>query len=62
MSASTILVVLAALATVVALFKGIASMAEGGEYDDRHSGELMFKRVGWQAVTVLLVLLALLVE
>ncbi len=44
----------------LALFNGIVSMAHGGEADQRASHWLMFKRVGWQAVAVLAVLLALL--
>lgn len=56
----TVLVVLGMLATVAILFRGIGSMAEGGEYDLRHSHQLMFARVGVQAATALLVLLALL--
>ena len=41
----------------LALFNGIASMAHGGEDDQRASHWLMFRRVGWQAVAVLAVLL-----
>lgn len=44
----------------LALFNGIVSMAHGGEADQRASHGLMFKRVGWQAVAALAVLLALL--
>ncbi len=59
MDAITLLVMLGVLATVVALFTGIGSMAEGGEFDDRHSHQLMFARVGLQALTLLLVVIAL---
>jgi len=59
MNAFTLLVMLGALATVVALFNGVLSMAQGGEYDHRHSHELMFKRVAFQAATVLLIFLAM---
>ena len=59
MDAFTLLVMLGVLATVVVLFTGIGSMAEGGEFDDRHSHQLMFARVGFQALTLLLVLMAL---
>jgi hypothetical protein len=53
--------VLAGIAlTVIALFNGIVSMAHGGQADQRSSHWLMFKRVGWQALTALFVLLALL--
>lgn len=44
----------------LALFNGIASMAHGGEEDDRRSVGLMFRRVGWQALAVLAILLGLL--
>jgi hypothetical protein len=44
----------------LALFNGIVSMAHGGEADQRASHGLMFKRVGWQALAVLAVALALL--
>lgn len=44
----------------LAEFNGIVSMAHGGEADQRASHVLMLKRVGWQAMAVLSVLLALL--
>ena len=44
----------------LALFNGIASMTHGGAADQSASHLLMFRRVGWQAVAVLAVLLALL--
>ena len=55
----TMFVLLAALATAISLFNGIASMAHGGESDARKSHWLMFRRVGWQALMVLFLLLAL---
>jgi hypothetical protein len=33
-------------------------MAQGGEFDRKHSTQLMFARVGMQGVTVLLLFLA----
>ena len=59
MDMMTMFVLLAALATAISLFNGIASMAHGGESDARQSHWLMFKRVGWQALTVIFLLLAL---
>lgn len=59
MDVLTVFIMLGMLATVAVLFRGIGSMAEGGEFDQRHSHELMFLRVGVQAATALLVLLAL---
>jgi hypothetical protein len=60
MSTMTFLVVAGVAATIFALFQGIASMAHGGPADQARSPMLMFRRVGWQALTVLLVLLILL--
>ncbi|HEY3076033.1 MAG TPA: HIG1 domain-containing protein [Burkholderiales bacterium] len=54
-----LLVVLAAVGVAVALFNGILSMAYGGEADQRESHRHMFKRVGWQALAIALVLIAL---
>ena len=60
MSLMTAFVMVAALFTIISLFNGIACMAHGGAEDDRMSPVLMFKRVGWQALAVLFILLALL--
>lgn len=51
MDMMTMFVLLAALATTISLFNGITSMAHGGESDVRQSHWLMFRRVGWQALT-----------
>lgn len=55
----TIVIVLCAVITAGVLITGIGSMAHGGRFDDRHSDQFMFARVGAQAVTLLLLLLAL---
>jgi hypothetical protein len=60
MNTMTLLVVAGLVATILALIEGIASMAHGGVPDQARSHILMFRRVGWQALTVLLLLLALL--
>lgn len=60
MDIMTVFVLAAAFATAMSLFNGIVSMAHGGESDARQSNGLMFRRVGWQALTVLFMLLALL--
>ena len=52
-------VILAAIATAVALVMGIRSMAHGGEYDREHSGELMNARVALQAVAFVLMLVGI---
>ncbi|MEZ5446413.1 MAG: twin transmembrane helix small protein [Gammaproteobacteria bacterium] len=52
-------ILLALLATVAALGIGLGSMAHGGVFDERHSTQLMFVRVGAQAVTFVLLLIAI---
>jgi len=54
------LAILAALATVMTLFNGVLSMTAGHHPDPHHSEKLMFTRVGLQALTVALVIAALL--
>ena len=60
MNAMTLFVFFAAAAVAVTLATGVASMAHGGASDQLHAHELMFKRVGWQALAVAFVLLAML--
>ena len=59
MDAMGLLVALAALGVAVALFNGLLSMAYGGEADQRESHRHMFKRVAWQGLAILLVLIEL---
>ena len=59
MDGMSLLVILAALGVAIALFNGLLSMTYGGEADQRESHRHMFKRVGWQAAAILLVLIAL---
>ncbi|MGB7542837.1 MAG: HIG1 domain-containing protein [Burkholderiales bacterium] len=54
------LAILGMLATAMALFDGVLSMTEGHNPDPHHSEKLMFRRVGLQALTVALVVVALL--
>jgi hypothetical protein len=56
----TAFVMVASLCAAISLFDGIVSMAHGGIKDRRESHWLMFRRVGWQALAFLFVLLALL--
>jgi hypothetical protein len=58
MTMMTAMVLVALLATVAVLIAGIASMARGGEFDLHHSHQLMFARVGFQAATLLIMLIA----
>jgi hypothetical protein len=41
------------------LLTGLYSMGHGGRFDEEHEGQFMMARVGAQAVTLLLLLLAL---
>lgn len=52
-------VIVGALLTTIGLIgTGIWSMAHGGQFDDKHSTQLMFARVAMQGITVLLLLFA----
>lgn len=59
MSLLSLMIVLAALATVGALGAGIVSMVRGGEFDEKHSTQLMVARVGFQGAALVLLLVAL---
>jgi hypothetical protein len=60
MDAMTLFVFVAAGLAALSLYKGVVSMAHGGEADQKHSHLYMFKRIAWQAAAVVFVLLALL--
>lgn len=60
MDAMTFFIFAAAAMAVFSLASGINSMAHGGQSDALRSTPLMFRRVAWQGLAVLLVLLALL--
>lgn len=55
----TIVILASLILTVVVLVIGVVSMAQGGEFDEKHSDQLMFARVGMQAITLLLLFAAL---
>ncbi len=59
MDAMTFFIFAAAAMAAFSLASGITSMAHGGEADALRSPQLMFRRVAWQGLAVLLVLLAL---
>ena len=59
MSFLTMVIIGAMLLTLVVLGTGIWSMIHGGEFDRKHSTELMFARIGMQGVTLLLLFLAI---
>jgi len=44
--------------TIGLIGTGIWSMAHGGDFDQRHSTQLMMARVGMQGITLLLLLVA----
>lgn len=48
MSLLTLTIILALIATIATLIWGIGSMAMGGSYDEKHSEQLMFTRIGIQ--------------
>ena len=54
-----ILIVAAALATLFVLVKGVIGMAQGKDVTGQRSQELMRKRVMFQGVAILLVVLLL---
>lgn len=62
MNTFMLLIALGTVATVAVLFTGLGSMVKGGEFDDRHSHQLMIARVGLQAFTVLLLIIAVLLS
>ncbi len=58
MNILTMVIMVALVVTIGLVGTGVWSMAHGGEFDKKHSTQLMFARVGMQGVTVLLLLLA----
>jgi len=58
MTLLTLTVVLALIATIVTLAWGLGSMARGGSYDEKHSEQLMFTRIGIQTFAFVMLLLA----
>ncbi|TPE60083.1 twin transmembrane helix small protein [Sandaracinobacter neustonicus] len=53
------LIILAALATAYVLVRGIITMAQGKDLSGEQSNKYMSMRVGFQALTILLVILLL---
>jgi len=60
MDAMTVFILVAAAMAAYSLASGITSMAHGGDADAQRSNGLMFRRVAWQGLAVLLLLFALL--
>ncbi len=59
MNILSIVIVVALLLTIIVLGAGIWSMAHGGEFDEKHSEQFMFARIGLQAVTLILLFIAI---
>ena len=59
MTLLNVVIVLAMLITIGVLVTGIWSMQHGGDFDAKHSDQLMAARVGAQAVTLVLLFLAM---
>lgn len=60
MSILSVLILAAVAATVLSLLFGVSAMATGHDVDHRSSDQWMHLRVGFQALALALVLLALL--
>jgi len=58
MSLLTLAIVLAFAATIYSLVCGLASMVAGGEVRQHNSEQWMMRRVGFQALAVILLLVA----
>lgn len=58
MNILTMVIMIALALTIGLVGTGVWSMAHGGEFDRKHSTQLMFARVGMQGFTVLLLLFA----
>lgn len=58
----TIVIVLAMAATVATMFLGLLAMSGGGQTDREFSTPLMWTRVGFQALTLVLLVVAVLVR
>ena len=59
MNLLTIVILISLVLTIIVMAAGIGSMAQGGEYDEKHGTQLMFARVAMQAVTLLLLFFAM---
>jgi Hypoxia induced protein conserved region len=58
MNLLTIVILISMVLTIAVLAIGIGSMAHGGEFDEKHSDQFMYARVGMQVVTLLLLFFA----
>ena len=58
MNILTVVIIGALLMTIGLIGTGIWSMAHGGEFDQKHSTQLMMARVSMQGITLLLLIVA----
>ena len=58
MTMLTLLIGLALVATIISLAWGVGSMAAGGQYDDKHYTQFMTARIGFQALAIVLLIIA----
>lgn len=62
MDLMTVVIILALLATMVALLFGLMSLGQGGRFDRDFGTGFMWARVGFQGLAVVLLVLALLLR
>lgn len=62
MDLMTVVIILALLATMVALLFGLMSLGQGGRFDRDFGTGFMWARVGFQGLAVALLILALLLR
>jgi len=55
----TVVIILALLATIGALFLGLISLSKGGNFDRDFGTRFMWMRVGFQGAAIVLLLIAL---
>jgi len=58
MTILTTLIGLALVATIISLAWGVGSMAAGGNFDDKHYTQFMTARIGFQALAIVLLIIA----
>ncbi|WP_262693862.1 twin transmembrane helix small protein [Kordiimonas aquimaris] len=58
MNALFILALISAFATLAVMFTGAIGMAKGGDFNKKYGNKLMQARVGLQALTLVLLVLA----
>lgn len=62
MAIVSMLIIAALIATVVVLALGLRSMARGGAYDREHAEKFMWERVALQALVIVLLIVAFMIN